>query len=316
MKTWRQSVRDSTKSLETASGKSAHSCSGASRLSILRQRTPFLLLVAAALLQACQNNASFEVRGRVVGFADDSVTVFVAHDDVPGFMPAMTMPFRALDPDDLRRFAIGDGITFTLNVAQDSSWIDNVERFDVVGAHDVTPGVTPSGALLTLLPGEIVPPIELEDSRLNSRTLFEGNATDLLVVDFVYTRCPLPEFCPLLSSRFQEMQALLAARGLSRVELLSITVDPEFDTPEVLHAYGRRYGADEGTWTFLTGRSSALDSVYTYLGVSRFPGEEQPIAHPLIVAVIRGDGLILRTWRDTDWTVSELIDAIEGYSIR
>ncbi len=283
--------------------RSGSSSSGASRLQLL-------CAVVILLLAGCRSANEFAVKGRIVGFSDDSLTVIVAHEEIKGLMPAMTMPFRTLQTQELRGFDYGDPISFRLFVAQDSSWIDSVEKIADTDVPAAKAGIADVDGPVAILPGEYLPSFNLIDQDGRDARLF-ASTKEAYVVDFVYTRCPIPEFCPMLSNKFREMQSLIQTSGNDAVKLATITVDPAFDSPTVLKAYASRYRAIDDVWSFYTGKQATLDSLYTYLGVSLFESEEQPVAHPLIVAVFLGNGRLEKIWRDGDWQPAEVFAAAQ-----
>ena len=150
----------------------------------------------------------------------------------------------ALDP--------GDRVRFALRTGSARSWIEGI----AITRHGEAPaGTRPATAsVVRLLDGDAVPPLTLVDDD-GAPVTADDFAGRLTVLTFVFTRCPVPDYCPLVSRRFVQVQAALEAdRSLPRdVWLLSITIDPEFDTPPVLKAYARARGADPARWRFAGG---------------------------------------------------------------
>lgn len=270
-------------------------------------RCRFLLLLPLLLLSACKAEHRYDARGRVVGFGDDDRTVIVAHEDIPGLMPAMTMPLRA--DRALPALEYGDAIGFDLVVTRERSWIENVRPVPDSSVAPLEGGRTanaPADALLDV--GDAVPPAGLVDDRGRPFTLADYRGK-VLVVDFIYTRCPLPDFCLLLSRKFSELHTRFAAD--STVQLLSVTLDPDFDTPEVLRAYRARYtDAPEG-WRFATGTAAQVEGVWALLG--QYVVEDgAELQHNLVTAVIGRDGRVRRYFRGQDWTVEDVSAAIRA----
>lgn len=253
---------------------------------------------------------SYEVRGIVVGFGDDGRTVIIDHEEVQGYMPAMTMPFTASDAAELAPVENGQRVAFTLHVNRDSSWIDGLEVLpDTVQLAVSSPRVPTDTSRALLEPGDVVPPITLVDERGGefTRASFRGQPS---VLTFIYTRCPLPDFCPRLSSQFQELQRALARRG-SDVQLVSVTIDPEYDTPEVLRTYAERYDADPSRWTFVTGTPGEIATLAHALGVY-YAGEGTALDHNLSTTLLDADGRVVEIWRGTTWQPEAVLEAIDS----
>lgn len=275
--------------------------------------SPPMALAAMVLLAACGGPRTYEARGRVVGFGDDARTVIISHEDIPGLMPAMTMPFRLLDPDAGRDLTVGQAIAFRLHMTPDSSWITDVSPLAdslVSIPRDTSEPVPNATGMPVLSVGDAVPAFALttaEEARLNTADL----AGKAWVVSFIYTRCPLPDYCPLLASRFQQLQAPLQERYGDRVRLLSVSIDPEYDTPAVLRDYAARYAARPETWTFATGDPDEIRRMAQAFGVYyEATGEE--VVHNLVTALVGPDGRLKAVWRGNDWTVEELLAADAG----
>lgn len=276
-----------------------------------------VLLLSGVLLTAsgCEISRTFDVQGRVVGFGDDGRTMIVEHTEIEGYMPAMTMPFKADSPAVVAGLSHGQAIGFTLVVTPDSSWVRGVTPLpdDALPAHpagrSVPAPVEPGGGAM-LAEGDRVPAFTLVDQDSTALRLsdFAGRT---LVVTFIYTRCPLPDYCPLMSRNFQELQPVLAERYGDRVHLLSISFDPDNDTPATLKAYARRYTRDLSTWSFATGSAEQLRGVLEPFGVFVQAGDGGEFVHNLTTAVIAPDGTLQARWRGNDWTPEDALGAIE-----
>jgi protein SCO1/2 len=195
--------------------------------------------------------------------AADGKAVIIAHEAIPNYMEAMTMPFTIKEPGELTGLRPGDNILFRLRVTDSESWVEGISKN--TGTQTVGQAARLSGGSLTLGPskaGETPAPLrrhplldypftnELAQAvRLSD---FRGQA---LAITFFFTRCPIPEFCPRLSKNFEEASEKLCAMpgGPTNWHFLSVTFDPEFDTPAVLRAYGERYQYDPQHWSFVTG---------------------------------------------------------------
>ncbi len=275
---------------------------------------PLLLLCAPLFLSACDPSRSFEVRGRVAGFSDDGRTVFVEHEAIPGYMPAMTMPFDVQDPAVLAGLANRDALRFTLVVTREASWIEDVEKlpFDALPAHPAAAEdpFRPTDAPPLLQEGDPAPPFILID-QAGDTLRFGDYGGQALLLTFIYTRCPLPDFCPLISRHFQQLQPPLQEKYGDRVQLLSISFDPANDTPAVLNEYAARYTDDVSTWRFATGPEEEIAGLAGRYGVFYKADDGQEFLHNLTTALIDPDGRVRRLWRGTGWTPDAVLAAVE-----
>lgn len=262
----------------------------------------------------CTARHSYEVKGRVVGFGDDGRTIIVQHQDVPDLMPAMTMPFRAADSSRVDGLDSGDEVSFTLTIFRDSSWITNVTKLPPgtlpLAEADTARGHLPGSDVPILEPGDTVPAVALTDQNGAPVRLSDYRGKALLIT-FIYTRCPLPDACPLLSRKFQMLQPELEKRFGDRAELLSVTFDPEHDTPAVLRDYAERYTNDLSTWRFATGERAEVDRLTDAFGVSTAP-EAGQITHSLTTALIGPEGRVQYIWRGSKWSTDEVLERVES----
>jgi protein SCO1 len=246
----------------------------------------------------------FQVTGVVVAAPENGV-LRIAHDDIPGYMPAMTMAF-AVGEAGSPAVAAGDRVRFSLRVAPDGV---TAERIAVVGR--AAPAVTRAGgAIARLSRGDALPAISLvdEEGRRVTERDFLGRTT---FVTFVYTRCPLPEFCPAITSRFKQLQAALAKdQALARkARLLSVTLDPAYDTPAVLKDYARAIGADPARWSFASGDPAEVLKVARAFSV--YVEQNGAILdHTLATALVDENGQVREIWRGNGWSVNDLLAAL------
>ncbi|MDX1545948.1 MAG: SCO family protein [Rhodothermales bacterium] len=269
------------------------------------------------LVAACTPQRSYQVRGRIAGFGDDGRTLLVEHEDVPGFMPAMVMPFTVGDTTMLDAFEVGDAVAFRLVLVPDSSWITDLRALpdSAVAAHPAA-SVDPLFAESTsplLAPGDAAPAFTLIDQ--DGDTLTAGSyAGQALLVTFIYTRCPLPEFCPRLSRQFATLQPQLRARYGDAVQLLSVSFDPTHDTPAVLRDYAGRYTDRLDTWTFATGTEADVAALAEPLGVF-FSPTGADFDHNLATVLIGPDGRIAQLWRGTHWSPGAVLEALSALEL-
>ncbi len=255
-------------------------------------------------------NQVFDVRGRILGLEADGKTVRIAHEEIPGFMPAMEMPFTVRESSELRGLAAGDAVKFQLIVTKDDSWITRVEKLPSLPATaapgTTTAGVAPSPAseVEQVEIGESVPDFSLVDQNGHPFRLkdLRGKA---VVLTFIYTRCPLPNFCPLMSRNFESLQERFARDLPGKVQLLSISFDPKFDTPATLKQYGAAFQQNDKDWTFATGTPEQVDRVTGLFGLIREPSNGF-INHDLRTALISPEGKLVHVWRSNVWTPYEV----------
>ncbi len=276
----------------------------------------FAALVSfALLLSACHGPRTFDVKGRVAGFSDDGRTVFVEHEAIPGFMEAMTMPFKLAEGDSLpATLQTGDAVGFTLHVA-DSSWITGLTRLsdaDVArspaGETNTPTGRTGRSAVDPLAIGDAAPADLALVDHTGAPWRVGDEAGRALVVSFLYTRCPLPDYCPAMASRMARMERTATARFGDRVRFASVTLDPAFDTPPVLAAWRSRFTtAPAERWRFLTGDSVAVARAIDLFGVYSEETAPGAVDHGLTTAIVGPDGRLRRAWRDLRYADAEVL---------
>jgi protein SCO1 len=273
-------------------------------------RTFLTVLVAAcATLPACAPSRQFELRGQILSIDRGRQEVTIKHEDIRGLMPGMTMPFRVEDPRLLEGLTAGDLVKATLVVKASNGYLSSIER---TGHEAVTAAVPPPRVDL-LEPGHHVPDVRLVDENGKPRTLTDWRGR-ILAVTFTYTRCPYPDFCPRMDRQFKTVQtAILGDAHLrDRVALLSVSFDPDFDTPPILAAHARQAGADSRVWQFATGDRNDIDAFASRFGVSvvREGTGPEGLTHNLRTAIIGSDGTLSAVLTGNDWTPADLIDAL------
>ena len=236
--------------------------------------------------------------------------VVIEHEAVPGFMPGMTMPFYVSNETEAARLEAGDKVRFHF-VVGDSS---HAQDFEIIG-HE-TPAASserPSTPRIhRLRVGDAVPGFQLvdQDGRPCTAADLDGRLT---VVTFIFTRCPVPEFCPATTLKFKALQTAIEGDPLlkDRASLLSVSLDPEFDRPDILKVYGEAVGAEFGRWRFLTGDATeARDFVRAF---SVFAEQRNgTLDHTLCTALIGPDRRIIDIWRGNGWKVGEITAALES----
>ena len=260
---------------------------------------------------------SYEARGVIRGFGPDNRSIDIEHEDIRGFMPSMTMPFAVRDPKQISGMQIGDAISFRLTVTDNDSWIDQIKKISVGEVKLPVPAATskrgsPVDESPRLREGDMMPPFELTDQS-GGRTTLETFRGHPFVLTFIFTRCPIPNFCPLMSRNFSDLQKTVkdGSGALAQTRLLSISFDPEFDTPQILKAYADTAQADLKIWTFATGEKSGIENLRRAFSVY-VQAEGGTISHGLATALITEDGKIAKIWRGNGWTPSEVMSEIKG----
>jgi len=229
-------------------------------------------------------------------------------DDIPGFMPAMAMPYKVKAPSELDSVSPGDSIAADVVVQGGDYWLEGVR----VTQHASAPPANPASSLHIPSSGEEVPNFELtnQSSRHISFKDFRGKA---LLVTFIYTRCPFPDYCPRVSGQFAEVNRQLEADATlsGKTHLLSISFDPAYDTPKVLRAYGFTWTASKQPaffdhWEFAVPPAAELPQIANFFGLTYSP-DNGLIAHSLSTAVIGPDGKIFSWYHGSDWQASDLV---------
>jgi protein SCO1/2 len=268
-----------------------------------RSIRPVFLAVAIAAAGCTHRYAG---RGVVLRVEPEARRVTVSHDAISGYMDAMVMPFEIGGRAPLPAIAAGDRITFRLNVRRRRSWLDALA---IVSAPRSDVGLQTSPTRPVLVPvGGRIPDFTLRDHRGRdvSRSTFAGQT---VVVTFIYTRCPLPDYCPRMMGNLRAVAAQFRGRLGRDLTLVTVTFDPRFDTPDVLAAYARAHRADGPGWVFLTGDEAAVARVCDAFGVERWP-EEGLLTHTLQTAVVDREGRLAGTIEGRDYTSRQLIDLV------
>ncbi len=218
-----------------------------------------VLLIALTSFSGCRRDMSnakrYELKGKVLTVEKDKHLVTVSHEEIKDFMDAMTMPFTVRDEWVFDQVAPGDQITATLVVDGTESWLENV----VIIKLNAEPGVRGSPGAVGANTGDQVPDFALVNQ--NNQPIrtgqYKGKA---LLLTFIYTRCPIPEYCTLMSNNFSRVDQELQKQPelYEKTRLLSISIDPDYDTPAVLRSYGAshtgRFGDETFShWAFATG---------------------------------------------------------------
>jgi len=267
-----------------------------------------LILLLAAL--ACSHRKTYPLQGEVRGKDLATNEVTVNHGDIPGLMPAMTMPYKVKNTAMLQELQPGDRIAAEVVVRQDGNdyWLEDVRITDESRRGKVKPVESHM-----LMPGEKVPDVPLVDQDGQPIRLkdFSGKA---VLVTFIYTRCPVPTFCPRLSSQFARIHSELKTTpdDYSKTQLLTISFDPKYDTPAVLRKYGLAYLEGDASgfsqWDFASTKDTDVRRLAQAFGLD-YQEQDNQISHTMNIALIGPDGTLVKSW-STEWTADELLKAL------
>ncbi len=281
---------------------------------LMRSRFLVVVILATLLLAfstACNRTRRYPMQGGVI--AKDATTneITVNAGDIPGFMDAMAMPYRVKDPAVVGEVEPGDKISAEVVVSSDGSnyWLENVRITDKSGRGKFT---LPPGSKM-LAPGATAPNVALvnQDGRKIHFSDFKGKA---VLVTFIYTRCPMPDFCPRLSSEFARVQNELKknADDYNKTHLVTVSFDPKYDTPAVLRKYGLNYLAGDQSgfahWDFASTDPDDMHRLAQDFGLE-YGGDENLITHSMVIVLIGPDGTVANYW-STNWTWTDLLESM------
>lgn len=281
----------------------------------------FALIAGLGLAAAACNSTSsqnknralehrYALRGKVISIDKQQRQIVVDHEDIPGFMAAMAMPYSVKEPFILSQVSPADQISADVVVNGSEYWLEKVtivKKADPnAAASSSPPQVHPPR------PGDVVPDFVLvnQDGKQIHLADFRGES---VLLTFIYTRCPLPDFCPAMSARFSVIEEKLQKNkeAIGKTHLLSISFDPRHDTPKVLYDYGSSYLEGSGKqdfhhWEFAAPPEESLKDVAAFFGLIYLPDENQ-IAHSMSTAIISPDGKIYKWYGGNDWQTSEVM---------
>jgi protein SCO1 len=278
----------------------------------LRIPTVVLLLSLMSLFGGCQvAGRRYKLRGTVLDKDAAAQQLTVDHEAIPGFMAAMAMPYPVRDPSGLDAVEPGDKITADVVVMSNRSyWLEHVVITDKSGR-----GSFPIPTATNILrAGDHVPDVALvnQDGKTLHISQFKGKA---VLITFIYTRCPFPDYCPLMSSEFATIHRELAKNPgeYSRTHLLSVSLDPSYDKPPVLRRYGLGYlkGDAKGfaQWEFVSTTPGDLKKLANAFGLTYFT-RGKVIAHNLDTILLGPNGAVVKSWPGSDWRPPEVLAAV------
>ena len=285
------------------------------------QRTSVIVLLCAVLLSSschrskAQATKRYPFTGRIVSVDTQAQSASVDGDLVQGFMEPMVMSYKFKPASAMRQLAPGDAISAELVVVdhdprdetEGEYWLENVK----ITGHAPQPPANGPKSFHMPSPGEGVPDFAFtnQDGKPVSIKQFRGK---VLMVTFVYTRCPFPEFCPRMSSNFESIYKQISSNpSLADTQLLSVSFDPEYDKPKVLRDYGFSVAHTHDAalfrrWQFAAPKPADLPKIAEFFALTVKP-EGGLITHNLSTAVIGPDGKIVNWYHGGDWQISDLI---------
>ena len=263
-------------------------------------------------ITGCRNSPNkFVLTGRVISKQPATQQLIVDNDDIPGFMSAMTMPYAVKDPEGFKNVQPADVIRADVVVPQPGQfWLENVKVIGKVAARTAAEGPAPQ----VLMVGDKAPDVPMvnQDGKTLHFSQFKGQA---VLLTFIYTRCPFPDYCPLISRQFSAIQKELAKNpdDYKKTHLISISLDPKYDTAAVLHAYGLTYLDHDpkgfNHWDFVSTTRADLEKLTGSFGLS-LSQEDGQISHSLNTILLAPDGTVAEMWPGNEWQPSEVLDVM------
>jgi protein SCO1/2 len=270
-----------------------------------------LALSAASLVAGCHRSEPakrYTLQGQIFAVRADRQQLTIKHGDIVGLMPGMTMSFPVASPKMLEGRTAGEIVSASLEVRDMVGTLVDVTHVGWEPLPDLTNEVALATGLLNV--GDKIPDTAFIDQNDHRRSWSEWNGTTTLVT-FIYTSCPLPNFCPLMDQNFATIQRSVAKEALlkGRVKLVTISFDPARDTPAVLLKHALHLQSDPDVWTFLTGDRVTIERFAGGLGVGviRAPDAPGGITHNLRTTLVGADGRIVRIYSGSDWTPGQVL---------
>jgi|SRR5687767_4120966 len=275
-----------------------------------------LILIAGLGAVSCSrgsgNEKRYDLKGKVVIVEPEKHLVTIAHEEIKGYMPGMTMPFTVRNESDLQMLVPNAEVTATLVVDGSHSWLENL--FVVTKQEAGTP--LTASAVKVAKEGDEIPNYTLvnQDAKEIRIKNYRGKA---LLLTFIYTRCPFTDQCTLMSNNFAQINRQLGGDPelYAKTHLLSISIDPAYDDPKVLRSYGaahtERYQNETfAHWEFATGTNDQVKEIAQYFGLTYYPEKDQ-IIHALRTAIVDPDGKIAKVYTGNEWKPEQVVEDIK-----
>jgi len=270
-----------------------------------------LIVIVAAACSRAPSERRYTVQGQVISVAPDRKEATIKHEAIAGLMDAMTMPYTFRDGGDLAALEPGDLITSTLVVFGNGAHLVDVKKVGEAPLEQTAQTEAPSASsgFELLRPGQTVPDATFIDQDGKTRT-FASFRPSAVVLTFIYTKCPLPTFCPLMDRHFVTLQSKIKSdAALKNVHLVTVSFDPVTDTPPVLKRHATSLGADLAGWTFLTGDRDEIDKFAARFGVAitRELNDPTDITHNLRTAIVDAKGTLVKAYTGNEWTPDQVL---------
>lgn len=264
---------------------------------------------SVAATQSLTNQEFYQGKGVIVSVAPAKMKVTIKHEEIPGYMDAMTMPFDVKDTNELTGLQTGDPVTFRVVATKTFDWVDQIHKTGPKSKVDLTTGqFRLVRDVPTLNEGDLLPNYHFTNQlgQAISTAQFKGQA---LAITFLFTRCPYPQYCPLLANNFKltQQKLLTTPNAPTNWHLLTISFDPEFDTPEILQRYAEAHEADPNRWTFATGALIDVTAIGQQFGLAFWREQAGIISHNLRVVVINSTGRVQKIFAGNDWQPDDLV---------
>jgi protein SCO1/2 len=260
---------------------------------------------------------TFAVEGQIIALTPERTEATIKHGEIKGLMPAMTMPYKVKEKAELDAVKPGDIVHATLVILKNDAYLTGVKRIGEAPIEQAPPetlaAATAAAGIPLLKPGELVPDGAFLDQDGHKKTLraFRGST---VVLTFIYTKCPIPTFCPMMDRHFAALQEHFHDDpALKNVHLVTVSFDPATDTPAVLKKHARELNADLTRWSFLTGKRDDIDQFAARFGLSvaRAPNDARDITHNLRTAVIGPDGTLKKIYTGNEWTPKDILEDLQ-----
>ena len=259
----------------------------------------------------------YPIRGTVVMVDQKDGQVELQHEAVPGLMEAMTMEYPVTDKSALSELHHGDRIVATLLADKSAQGPVNLRLSDVVVTAEADPNRMPQTQYHVPTPGDVVPnfPLVNQSDKKIDLDQYRGK---VLLMTFIYTRCPLADYCPRMSRNFAEIDGKLAQDPAlyKETHLLSVSFDPAYDTPKVLKSYGEAYTGRYSKetfqhWEFAVPPQDELANMEQFFLLGVTPGQKGTLQHSLSTVVIGKDGKVVAFYPTNDWKVSDVLSEMK-----
>lgn len=290
-------------------------------------RLLILILFSLVFLTACETATApkqiaspdakhYKLKGKIVAVDKAKKSVTIAHEKIPDFMDAMTMPFPVKDAFVLDDLAKDADISADLVVDADAFWLENIAVSSAAAPNQSAPPVNENFAQV----GREISDFSLvnqDDKRISLKD-YRGKA---LAITFIYSRCPLPEYCLFLSTNFSDAAKQIqdSPELKDKIRLLSISFDPQTDTPQKLKEYGLGYlgkdaKPDFTVWQLATGTDAEIKNVANYFGLQyeTDANNKALINHSLVTFVIAPDGKVSKVFPGNEWTTDDLLKELDS----